>query len=148
MLAFDSVLEQPPHAQGLVAGTDAERWKMLEWLGKLDARGGTEMGPALEQALQLLSGNEVSGPQPILVFVTDGQVSGEDALLRRMATASGGVAPRVFTVGIDQAVNAGFLQRLADQGRGACELVESRRLRCTGAQARGNVHHEFPVLHQ
>ncbi len=32
---------------------------------------------------------------------------------------------RVYTVGIDRAVNAGFLKRLAGLGGGACELVES-----------------------
>ena len=32
---------------------------------------------------------------------------------------------RVFTLGIDQAVNEAFLRRLAELGRGACELVES-----------------------
>jgi Ca-activated chloride channel family protein len=32
---------------------------------------------------------------------------------------------RVFTLGVDQAVNAAFLRRLAAAGGGACELVES-----------------------
>ncbi|HZW33164.1 MAG TPA: serine/threonine-protein kinase, partial [Isosphaeraceae bacterium] len=32
---------------------------------------------------------------------------------------------RVFTLGIDRAVNEGFLRRLADRGGGSCELVES-----------------------
>src|SRR5205823_10428469 len=32
---------------------------------------------------------------------------------------------RVFTVGVDRAVNAGFLHRLAEAGRGRSELVES-----------------------
>src|SRR5439155_19224142 len=32
---------------------------------------------------------------------------------------------RIFTLGIDQAVNAGFLRRLASLGGGCAELVES-----------------------
>ena len=63
VVAFDSVVEQPPHAaSGLVAGSDRERWKMLEWLGTVDARGGTEMGPALQTALGLLSQDADSQP--------------------------------------------------------------------------------------
>src|SRR6266511_1390901 len=59
----------------------------------------------------------------VLVLVTDGQVGNEDQLLRESAGLLRGV--RVHTVGIDQAVNAGFLGRLAAAGRGRCELVES-----------------------
>jgi len=62
-----------------------------------------------------------------MVIVTDGQVAGEDALLRQLASASSDTMPRVFTVGIDQAVNAGFLRRLADFGGGDCKLVESEQ---------------------
>jgi hypothetical protein len=84
------------------------------------------MGPALTQAARLFSQLPANQQRDrILVIVTDGQVSGEDAILRQLASETAGRLPRIFTVGIDQAVNAGFLQRLADDGRGACELVES-----------------------
>lgn len=132
VLAFDSAVESFPGAkQGFVLATDRQRWELLEWLGKVEARGGTEIGSAIDQALSLLtaaqrsSANPSAARQPILVLVTDGQVTGEDVLLRQLASASKAVKPRVFTVGIDQAVNAGLLQRLADAGHGACELVES-----------------------
>jgi len=59
----------------------------------------------------------------VLVLVTDGQVGNEDQILERMGTRLAGI--RVHVVGIDQAVNAGFLSRLAAAGRGRCELVES-----------------------
>jgi Ca-activated chloride channel family protein len=59
----------------------------------------------------------------VLVLVTDGQVGNEDQILERMRTRLAGI--RVHVVGIDQAVNAGFLSRLAAAGRGRCELVES-----------------------
>ena len=58
-----------------------------------------------------------------VVLVTDGQVGNEDEILARLAPRLGDV--RVFTLGIDQAVNAAFLRRLASAGGGACELVES-----------------------
>jgi Ca-activated chloride channel family protein len=60
---------------------------------------------------------------PVLVLVTDGQVGNEDQILRLLAPRLGGV--RVYTVGVDSAVNEGFLKRLAGLGGGACELVES-----------------------
>jgi Ca-activated chloride channel family protein len=67
--------------------------------------------------------NGVGGRQPALVLVTDGQVGNEDQIL---AQAVGELRDiRVHTVGIDRAVNAGFLGRLAAAGGGRCELVES-----------------------
>lgn len=125
VVAFDSVVEQPPHvAGGLVAGSDRERWQMLQWLATVDARGGTEMGPALQVALGLLPADAASR-NSILVLITDGQVTGEDAVLRSLGRLGPQALPRIFTVGIDRAVNAGFLQKLADFARGDCELVES-----------------------
>ena len=59
----------------------------------------------------------------IVILVTDGQVGNEDQLLRELSGDLQRV--RVHTVGIDQAVNAGFLGRLASVGGGRCELVES-----------------------
>jgi hypothetical protein len=66
----------------------------------------------------------LGGPRDlVLVLVTDGQVGNEDQILRLLAPRLGRV--RVYTVGVDTAVNEGFLKRLAGLGGGACELVES-----------------------
>ena len=59
----------------------------------------------------------------MLILVTDGQVGNEDQILHRIGPLLARI--RVHVVGIDQAVNAGFLSRLAGAGRGRCELVES-----------------------
>ena len=56
-------------------------------------------------------------------MVTDGQISGEDHVLASVAPLLS--QTRVFAVGVDRAVNAGFLDRLAGAGRGQWELVES-----------------------
>jgi Ca-activated chloride channel family protein len=80
------------------------------------------MAAPLIQALDLLGGAE-PGRDRILVLVTDGQVGNEDQVLRLLAPRLEGV--RVYAVGIDTAVNEGFLRRLAVAGGGACELVES-----------------------
>lgn len=138
VLAFDSVTETPDGAApALLRATDRHRFRAVEFLARLDARGGTELADPLAAGLRLLAtGGAAAGqergpapaddsraPERVLVLVTDGQVGNEDDILRRSTVALDDV--RVHTVGIDQAVNAGFLGRLAGWGRGRCELVES-----------------------
>ncbi|MDT4908718.1 MAG: Ca-activated chloride channel [Pseudonocardiales bacterium] len=123
VLTFDDRIEHPadlPH--GLVAATDRHRYRAVEHLSRADARGGTVLLEPLTQGLNLLTAGE-SGRDRVLVLITDGQVGNEDQILEATAPLLRGV--RVHTVGIDQAVNAGFLGRLAVAGGGRCELVES-----------------------
>ncbi|MFC4532207.1 VIT domain-containing protein [Sphaerisporangium dianthi] len=121
VLSFDSVVERPEDLDaGLVPATDRNRYRAVEHLARLEARGGTEMLQPMEQALDLL---DDPGRERVLVLVTDGQVGNEDQMLERLGRRLAAV--RVHTVGIDRAVNAGFLGRLAGLGAGRCELVES-----------------------
>jgi Ca-activated chloride channel family protein len=128
LLAFDNLVETPPMlGNGLQAATDHARFQAVEFLSRLEARGGTEMAAPLTKGLDHLT-DAGAGPgreprDPVLVLVTDGQVGNEDQILRLLAPRLGGV--RVYTVGVDTAVNEGFLKRLAGLGGGACELVES-----------------------
>ena len=146
VLAFDTIIEGLPGSeQRLIAATDRHRWRALEWLGGVDARGGTEMGPALGTATQMLAPAD-AGREPIVVLVTDGQVAGEDAVLRTISQAASGRMPRIYTLGIDRAVNAGFLQRLADLGQGSCDLVESET-QLDAAMDRIHRSIGTPVLH-
>jgi Ca-activated chloride channel family protein len=125
VLAFDNSIEYPPHAdKQLVVASDQNRWRALEWLGKVEARGGTEMGPAVEEAVRQVHSPQ-KGRQAVVVLITDGQVAGEDSVLRSIKKAAGSNMPRIHTLGIDQAANEGFLHRLADLGGGTCDLVES-----------------------
>jgi len=156
LLAFDNLVEVPPElGNGLRVAGDHARFQAVEYLSRLQARGGTEMAAPLVQGLDLLTRptpeprpvvpgppNREGSPAPegtvpvvhtplgdpgrrelALVLVTDGQVGNEDQILRLLAPRLGGV--RVYTVGVDSAVNEGFLKRLAGLGGGACELVES-----------------------
>ncbi|MDF5758461.1 VIT domain-containing protein [Spongiactinospora sp. TRM90649] len=121
VLSFDTVVERPDDLPpGLAEATDRNRYRAVEHLARLDARGGTEMLAPLQEALGLLGDG---ARDRVLVLVTDGQVGNEDQILER--TGAGLAAVRVHTVGIDRAVNAGFLGRLAGLGGGRCELVES-----------------------
>ncbi|GAA1675352.1 hypothetical protein GCM10009733_085510 [Nonomuraea maheshkhaliensis] len=119
VLTFDSVVEQA--FEGMAQASDRNRYRAVEHLSRVDARGGTEVLEPLRQAIALLDGE--SGRERVVVLVTDGQVGNEDQILEQAGGALS--AMRVHTVGIDRAVNAGFLGRLAGLGAGRCELVES-----------------------
>ena len=121
VLAFDNTVERVPGA-GLAEASDRQRFRAVEALAKIDARGGTELAQPLYDAQQLLAGGH-DDRERVIVLVTDGQVGNEDHILRELAPNLRGV--RVFTLGIDQAVNAAFLRRLAGAGGGLCGLVES-----------------------
>ena len=121
VLAFDTAVEAIP-VTGLALATDRERFRAVEALAKIEARGGTEMTEPLVRALDLLGGG-YHDRERIVMFVTDGQVGNEDGLLQELASRLRNA--RMFTLGVDQAVNAGFLRRLAAAGGGLCELVES-----------------------
>ncbi|MEU7891554.1 VIT domain-containing protein [Nonomuraea sp. NPDC049152] len=168
VLAFDSVVEQA--FEGLREASDRNRYRAVEHLARVDARGGTELLAPLRQAITLLTHPSPPSPTPprgtadaspgpmstatvpsegpsarpgerpgegpgerpdegpgardrVVVLVTDGQVGNEDQILEQAGGALS--AMRVHVVGIDRAVNAGFLGRLAGLGAGRCELVES-----------------------
>ncbi|HSK95651.1 MAG TPA: hypothetical protein VK891_03460, partial [Euzebyales bacterium] len=121
VVAFDSVVETPPDLDGLVPATDRNRFRAVEFLARLDARGGTEMLSALRRGLGVLG--DAGERFAAAVVVTDGQVANEDQILSELDGVLRGA--RLFTVGIDRAVNAGFLRRLAAAGAGRCDLVES-----------------------
>ncbi len=124
VLTFDSVVEHPKDLPAdLVDGTDRNRFRAVEHLAGVTSRGGTEMLAPLREAATLLAAKPGAERERVLVLVTDGQVGNEDQILSELTGALGGV--RVHTVGIDRAVNAGFLGRLAAVGGGRCELVES-----------------------
>jgi Ca-activated chloride channel homolog len=128
VLTFDDRIDHPAGLpEGLVEASDRHRYRAVEHLARVDARGGTEMLAPLRQALTLLGGSQRgdgrAARDAIVILVTDGQVGNEDQLLRELSSDLHRV--RVHAVGIDQAVNAGFLGRLASVGGGRCELVES-----------------------
>ncbi|MBI2373770.1 MAG: VWA domain-containing protein [Deltaproteobacteria bacterium] len=122
VLAFDDRIEEPPvTSSGLVQATDRNRYRAVEFLATLSSRGGTEMLEPLTRAARLL--RATPDRDAVILLVTDGQVGNEDQILRALAPHISGT--RMFTLGVDQAVNAAFLGRLAQLGGGATDLVES-----------------------
>jgi Ca-activated chloride channel homolog len=122
VLTFDHDVDHPAGLPaGLVEASDRNRYRAVEHLARVDARGGTELLNPLRQALALL--RDSAGREAVVVLVTDGQVGNEDQILGELTGDMRRV--RMHTVGIDRAVNAGFLGRIAAAGGGRCELVES-----------------------
>lgn len=86
----------------------------MDFIDELVANGGTNMAPALQDALTLPL-------QPDLlrqvVFVTDGSVGNEKDLLIQVADQLGD--SRLFTVSIGSAPNTWFMRKAAEIGRGS-----------------------------
>ncbi|MEZ6042478.1 MAG: VIT domain-containing protein [Planctomycetaceae bacterium] len=114
-----------------INATDTHRIEACRWLKAVDSQGGTELGAALMHALDAFRNADAnyaddnSGRSHSIVLVTDGQVTGEDTLLRVLGTIPEHCRPRLFCLGIDEAVNAGVLQRLAEFTGGVFSLAES-----------------------
>ncbi len=124
LILFDHQVEEPaPSAGQLVPATDRNRFGAVEFLARVGASGGTEIAPALNRALQYFPSPPDPDRERILLFVTDAQVGNENQLLRQVENTAHGC--RIFAVGIDRAINASLLERLAGYGGGHCELVES-----------------------
>jgi Ca-activated chloride channel family protein len=91
------------------------------FLRAIVARGGTELGNALGEALdRMRERKETMGRESVIVLVTDGQVGNESEIFKIVQRDTAGA--RIFTVGIDTAVNDAFLQRLSALGGGTCSF--------------------------
>jgi Ca-activated chloride channel family protein len=111
LVAFDDRLEV--FRAEFVDYTDATLSAADAWIAALEARGGTEMLPAIQNAL---AGATPAGRMRTVLFITDGQAGDEQSLVAAVAHRRGGA--RFFTLGIDTAVNEALLTRLARVGGG------------------------------
>ncbi|MCB9525579.1 MAG: VWA domain-containing protein [Myxococcales bacterium] len=116
LIAFDDRVEQ--FAADFVAYDERSLAQADRWIERLDARGGTEMLPAIQAAL---AGESPAERLRTVLFITDGQAWNEQQLVA--AVAHRRKEARFFTLGIDTAVNEGLLGRLARVGGGTCELA-------------------------
>ncbi len=123
VLAFDDRIEMCPLGGELLEASNRNRYRTIEWISKIDARGGTEIADPLLDAINMVNG-KYQDRDRFVVLITDGQVGNERQILQHVGQALKGNT-RIFTVGIDEGVNAAFLEGLADAGSGRCELVES-----------------------
>ena len=86
----------------------------------LVANGGTEMRPAIQQALSAKA-SEAHLKQ--VIFITDGSVGNEQELFRLIEQQLGNT--RFFTVGIGSAPNSWFMRKAAEAGRGTFTFISA-----------------------
>ncbi len=113
VIRFDNTMETVfPNA------VDASRDNVnraLAFARQLDAEGGTEMLPALVEALRDTTPGDQSRVRQI-VFLTDGAIGNEQQLFEAIDLGLG--RSRLFPVGIGSAPNTYFMSRAARIGRG------------------------------
>jgi Ca-activated chloride channel homolog len=107
---------------GLVQATPEKREEAIARVRRLEAEGGTEMLPALKDALDA-QGPVADGALRQVIFLTDGAIGNENQLFETIADDRG--QARLFTVGIGSAPNSFFMTRAAEIGRGTFTHVGS-----------------------
>jgi Ca-activated chloride channel family protein len=103
---------------GLTEAEPGPKGWAMAYVQDLDADGGTEMLPALREAL-----SETTSSQSVrqVVFLTDGAIANEDQLFQLIHQSLGDA--RLFTVGIGAAPNSYFMRKSAQFGRGSYTFI-------------------------
>lgn len=104
-----------------VPADPAHLGEALGFVNGLQARGGTEMVPAMRAALTDKLGDTNMVRQ--VVFLTDGAIGNEQQLFETITAMRG--RSRVFMVGIGSAPNTYLMTRAAELGRGAFTHIGS-----------------------
>ncbi|HND33725.1 MAG TPA: VWA domain-containing protein, partial [Myxococcota bacterium] len=115
LIAFDDRVEAM--SPDFLTYTNESLVKADAWVARLQPRGGTQMLPAIQAALD---GTTPAGRLRTVLFITDGQAGDEDRLAAAVSNRRNGA--RFFTLGIDTAVNGALMKQLARLGGGTCEL--------------------------
>lgn len=116
IISYDDRQEHYNSKQGLCPADNFHKMRAAEYLAKTEARGGTEMLPALREGLSYFG---TSGHRdPHVILITDGDVGNDSALIRNCQT---GV--RISTIGIGYAAREGVLNRMAETSGGLCSLI-------------------------
>ncbi|MDD4879374.1 MAG: VIT domain-containing protein [Candidatus Omnitrophica bacterium] len=94
-----------------------------DFVGKFQARGGTDINSALLTSLRMFGGSK--RPR-MVVFLTDGEptvgTTNPNDILKNVADANG-VKARIFIFGVGNDVNTHLLDKMAEVQRGVCEYV-------------------------
>jgi Ca-activated chloride channel family protein len=100
-------------SEGLVGASAGRVEGAADWLDELEAEGGTQLRPALLQALSAARGAD---DHPIVVVLTDGAIHDAAEVEELLRTEGGRV--RVLFVGIGAEPSEGVLRHLAASARG------------------------------
>lgn len=124
IMAFDDHVDWMPenmNGQNMLDATEAGIESGEKFLRTLTSRGGTEIHMAMQAACAASNASR-EGRKAAIVVITDGEVGNESQVLQLIQRTLGDT--RLFAVGIDTAVNAGLLKRMANLGGGTAALVE------------------------
>ncbi len=137
IIAFDdgysALFVEPQYANS--SNLSAGRW----FTNRLQANGGTNMMPALEEALSYQQSQMLRQ----VVFITDGSVGYEESVIETLSQQLRNA--RLFTVGIGSAPNDWFMRKVAEAGRGSSVFIgDERKLQATMASLLRKL--ESPVL--
>lgn len=109
-------------ADGPRAPTPANRKRAVEFLHSQQARGGTEILPALEAA----SAQQQKEMANVLILLSDGNATDTDDHSRfRRLLERPGVKTRIFSIGVGNEVNRPLLNTLAQASGGYSDFVSS-----------------------
>lgn len=110
----------------LLFATEENKARALRYVERIEASGGTNIQAGLEQGLKLLEDSR--GRVPIVFFMTDGlpTVGQTDtaALMRAAQEKNAALKARLFSFGVGSDVNTLFLDKLAQDNRGAGDYVQ------------------------
>jgi Ca-activated chloride channel homolog len=121
--AFDDVREWMGRSQTFVNADEAGKEEGNKYLRTITARGGTEMQGALQDAIAVMKTRQDQNRRlPVVIIITDGEVGNESGILKQLQSELDD--SRIFTIGVDTAVNDGFLRRLARLGGGTASFVQ------------------------
>jgi Ca-activated chloride channel family protein len=120
LIAFSNDVEE--FRDGWSPVTASTRAQAERWLRELRATGGTNIGGALERALEA---EPRRGRLPLVLFMTDGAPTVGERSAERLAARAGELRGerRVFTFGIGADVNAALLEQVALDGAGTAHFV-------------------------
>ncbi|MBB3607276.1 marine proteobacterial sortase target protein [Rhizobium sp. BK602] len=121
VIRFDDTMTD--YFGNLVTATPDNREKAIAYVRGLTADGGTEMLPALSDALRN-QGPVADGALRQVVFLTDGAIGNEQQLFQEISQNRADA--RVFTVGIGSAPNTYFMTKAAEVGRGTYTAIGSQ----------------------
>ena len=105
-------------SQQPIFATKANINKGIRFVRGLQAGGGTEILPALNEAFH--QKNEETHLKQV-IFITDGSVGNEEQLFHSINKNLGNT--RLFTVGIGSAPNSFFMRKAAEMGRGSFTYI-------------------------
>ena len=107
---------------GFVPASGPDLEEARAWTRSLAASGGTRIDLALARGLALVGASRTAESRRI-IFLTDGAVDNEEAVLSEVRSGLAGA--RLHTLGIGAAPNRYLMRAMASAGRGLCDFIST-----------------------